>query len=275
MKNLFLAITFFLICNSNYSQENKKALKTSEEIYLMIKNNEYLKLYEKLEDNVKSKVTLDYVRDLVNSLNKTLKNELINFENFKTQIITPLGQESDFDYIIYRFPLNQKDYFETSFILKNDYSKIFSTNIIRIDRMPDVQVIYGAEGQQIPKVGDVITEKDSQTDFIRSIKYRDFNNLIIIDFNDKQEKIRESKFPLNNLKFKSITEFYANGKISLNASYDNGIVIGQFQKFYENGNIKESGNYIKDIEKDGTWNYYDSNGIITKTELFEKGVLIK
>ncbi|WP_394368151.1 toxin-antitoxin system YwqK family antitoxin, partial [Flavobacterium chungangense] len=205
-------------------------------------------------------------------------NTSVDFENFKSEIVVPLDTKSKFDYIVYQFPLtgepNNKDYFEISFILKNNFSKIFSTNVVRIDKMPDITVKYGAEYEKIPKVGEVVTEKNSKTGFIEKIKYRDFNNLIIIEFNEKQVKISESNFLLKNLKFKKITEFYENGNISLIASYDNGIVIGEFKSFYENGNPEKSGLYLEDLKKDKTWNYYNVDGAIVEIEKYQNGKLV-
>ena len=72
-------------------------------------------------------------------------------------------------------------------------------------------------------------------------------------------------FPLDNLKFKTLTKYNEDGKITLIASYNNGIVDGTFKKFYENGILMEEGTY-KMMKKVGLWKYYDEAGNLIKTE---------
>lgn len=74
--------------------------------------------------------------------------------------------------------------------------------------------------------------------------------MITIDFDKHQNKTRETRFPLDNLTYKSITAYHENGKIS------------------------ESGFYGSRLKKDGVWTCFDEQGKLTKTEIYENGKLI-
>lgn len=123
-----------------------------------------------------------------------------------------------------------------------------------------IKVTYGAEHEIIPKIGDTIISNNS-----KKVKYQDGQNLIIEEYFDNGKKSKSTVFPLDNLKFKTLTKYNEDGKITLIASYKNGIVNGLFKKFYENGFLMEEGEY-KTMKKVGIWKYYDEEGNLTKTE---------
>ena len=52
------------------------------------------------------------------------------------------------------------------------------------------------------------------------------------------------------------------------------MIYGIVTYYYENGNINSKGKqYLK--KKLGEWNYYDTSGKLTHTEVYQKGKLIK
>lgn len=123
-----------------------------------------------------------------------------------------------------------------------------------------IKVTYGAEHELIPKVGDTIISNNP-----KSIKYQDGKNFIIEEYFENGKISKNSVFPLDDLKFKTITKSNEAGQITLIASYTNGIVNGWFKKFYEDGIIMEEGEY-KMMKKIGPWKYYDEAGNLYKTE---------
>ena len=135
------------------------------------------------------------------------------------------------------------------------------------------KVTYGAENEQLPIVGDTITEYQKDTNVIKKLKFRDDEKLTIIEFKSDGEKYKKAIYSLDNLKFKTVTKYHNNGNIVLIANYDNGIVTGKFQKFYDNGNPKSLGLYNK-MKKEGLWKYYNENGDFVKEELYKNGELV-
>jgi antitoxin component YwqK of YwqJK toxin-antitoxin module len=123
-----------------------------------------------------------------------------------------------------------------------------------------IKITYGAENENIPAIGDTIISNNP-----KSIKFQDGKNFIIEEYFENKKKSKSTVFPLDNLKFKTLTKYNENGKIILIASYNNGIVDGAFKKFYENGILMEEGEY-KMMKKVGLWKYYDETGNLTKTE---------
>lgn len=122
------------------------------------------------------------------------------------------------------------------------------------------KVTYGAENEIIPKIGDTIISNNSKI-----VKYQDGKYLSIDEYFDNGKKSKSTVFPLENLKFKTLTKYNEECKIILIASYNNGIVDGTFKKFYENGILMDEGEY-KMMKKVGLWKYYDETGILIKTE---------
>lgn len=123
-----------------------------------------------------------------------------------------------------------------------------------------IKVTYGAENEHIPTIGDTIISNNPKI-----IKYQDGKNFIIEEYFDNGKKSKTTVFPLNNLKFKTLTKYNEDGYITLIASYNNGIVNGLFKKFYENGILMEEGEY-KMMKKIGLWKYYNELGNLIKTE---------
>jgi len=137
-----------------------------------------------------------------------------------------------------------------------------------------VEVTVGAEKEVIPKIGDTIPTFFEDEKTLKNLKYSDEEKLTIQEFKYTGEIYKLTEFPLDNLKYKTLTKYNLNGNVILIANYDNGIVDGYFQKFYDNGKPMKVGNYKKLI-KIGEWKYYDDNGELTKTEIYENGKLIR
>ena len=284
MKKKFVLTILILITQFGFAQNDKKAVKTSKTVLELIKQKNYKEFFNSFEDTVKLKieeyqnrVNSNYIKKTVDNFNETLSNKKIDFDNFNKKVIVPIEGNTKLNYVVYQFPLNNKDgksYFETSFLTENDFTKIYSVDIVKVQKIKNAKVIHGAEEEEIPKSGEVITENYDDTSLIKKIKYRDSTHLIIIDFDKKQNKTRETRFPLDNLTYKSIIAYHKNGNVRLIANYDKGIVSGNFTKFYEKGKISESGFYGSGFKKDGVWTYFNENGKLTKTEIYEKGELI-
>jgi antitoxin component YwqK of YwqJK toxin-antitoxin module len=283
-KKIVLTI-LILITQFGFAQNDKKAVKTSKGVLELIKQKDYTEFFNSFEDTIKTRIEeyqksagSDYIQKTVDDFNETLSNAKIDFDNFNKKLVVPIDGNSKLNYVVYQFPMGKKndskDYLETSFFKENNFTKIYSIDIVRVQRMPNVKVIHGAEEEEIPESGEVVSENYDDTGFVKKIKYRDFTHLITIDFDRHQNKTRETRLPLDNLTYKSITAYYENGNIRLLANYDNGLVAGNFTEFHENGKISESGFYGNGLKKDGVWTYFDEQGKLTKTETYENGKLI-
>jgi antitoxin component YwqK of YwqJK toxin-antitoxin module len=123
-----------------------------------------------------------------------------------------------------------------------------------------LKVIYGAEEEAIPAIGDTIISTSQKTK-----KYQNGKFLFIEEHFEIGMKKKLSTFPLENLKYKTLTKYNEQGNVILIANYDNGLVTGLFKKFYENGKLMEEGEYIK-MKKVGIWKYYNESGTLFKTE---------
>jgi hypothetical protein len=126
----------------------------------------------------------------------------------------------------------------------------------------ELKVIYGAEEELIPAIGDTIICSNQKTK-----KYQDGNFLTVEELFDNGKKYKVLVYPLSNLKYKTLTKYNESGNIILIANYSNGLVTGYFKKFYENGKIMEEGEY-QNMTKIGEWKYYDQNGMLEKTEKY-------
>lgn len=286
MKRTFVLTILILITQFGYAQNDKQAVKTSKLVWELIKQKDYAKFLDSFEDSIKikieeyqKKVGSDYIQQTVDNFNEILSNTKIDFDNFNKKTIVPIEGNTKLNYVVYEFPIrdnnNSKDYFETSFIIENDFTKVHSVDVIKVQKMLNAKVIHGAEEEKIPETGEVIIKNYNDTGFIKKIKYRDSTHLITIDFNKEQQKTRETRFPLDNLTYKSIIAYHKNGNVRLIANYDNGLVTGNFTKFHENGKISETGFYGDGLKKDGIWIYFDEQGKIIKTEFYEAGKLEK
>ncbi|MEO9891689.1 hypothetical protein [Aurantibacter sp.] len=285
MRKTFILIIVILTTQIGFTQNDKKAVKTSKAVLELIKQKNYTEFLSSFEDSIRIRIEdyqkkfgADYIQKTVDGLNASLSHAEIDFKNFNKKMVVPIEGKTKLDYVTYQFPLggekDGKDYFETAFLSKNDFTRIYSVNIIKVQRMPKASVTYGAENEIIPEPGEVIKENYENTGFIKKVKYRDFTHLITVDFDKEQNKTRETKFPLDNLTFKSIVAYHKNGNIRLITNYNNGIVTGNFTKFYENGKIRESGFYNDGMSKDGVWAYFDKDGKLEKTENYKDGNLI-
>lgn len=68
-------------------------------------------------------------------------------------------------------------------------------------------------------------------------------------------------------------EYYSDGKIKSRGTFRNNEKEGHFHAFYLSGKPLLSGQYSKG-HQNGTWIYYDENGIISKQETYEDGKLV-
>jgi antitoxin component YwqK of YwqJK toxin-antitoxin module len=271
-------IIFLFFFQSSFAQDSQKAVEFSKSTLNLIKTESYLELMNSFEDTIKKNLSIELIKMNVGPWLKILDTTTVDFENYKLDFVVPFYDDSTLAYFRYRFPLgnaiNERDYFETYFLVSSNFNKIFGVNLVKIERMPEVNVTVGAEHEEIPSVGQVITKNNEQTGFIEKIKYRDFHHLIIIDFDAKQNKISETILPLDNLKYKTLTNYTKKGTIEYIASYNNGIVIDEFREFYPNGFLKEIGVYREGFKKDGEWKYFDEGGNLIKTVFYNDGELI-
>lgn len=129
----------------------------------------------------------------------------------------------------------------------------------------EAKVTYGAENETLPNLADTVREYYSETANLKRLKFRDSTKLTIIEFDTKNNKITSTIFPLDNLKYKTLTKYNGAGLIVLVASYDHGIVTGKFQKYFDNGKLMQEGAYDK-MKKVGEWRYYNEQGKLVKTE---------
>ena len=286
MKRTFVLTILILITQFGFAQNDRKAVETSKAVLEIIKQKDYTKFLNSFEDTIKirireyeEKVNSDYIQKTVDNFNKTLSNAKIDFENFNKKVIVPIEGDTKLNYIVYQFPMgsgnDDKDYFETSFLTKNNFTKIYSVDIVKVKRMPKIKVIHGAEEEKIPELGEIITKKYDDANLIKKIKYRNLTHLITIDFDKEQNKTRETRFPLDNLTYKSIIAYHKNGNVRLIANYNNGLVTENFTKFHKNGKISENGFYGSGLKKDGIWTYFDEHGKLIKTEIYVEGELKK
>ena len=287
-KIILVGILTVSIFNFSYSQEAEfkddevfldrketlQAISTSKKVLKFVKSQNTESIISLFEDKVKTMLKPDDATNAISGFLKIINNEEIDFNNYRVIQITHEIEGYD-ELYKFRFPMgnnvDHKDYFETIFLKDGNFEKIYSLNFIRALRMKEVNVTFGAEDEKIPTVGEVKVERYENTNFIESIKYRDFDYLVIIKFDERQNKVSESRFPLNELTFIHVTKFFSNGQIELIGSYRNGVVIGHFQTFYENGNTREEGTYIEGIKEDGYWKYYSEDGNLEKIVNFEFG----
>jgi antitoxin component YwqK of YwqJK toxin-antitoxin module len=68
-------------------------------------------------------------------------------------------------------------------------------------------------------------------------------------------------------------QYYQDGKLKLRGTYKTGEKEGQFTAFYNSGQPMITGQYSLG-HQDGKWVYFDEKGIVTKTEMYDKGRVI-
>ena len=79
------------------------------------------------------------------------------------------------------------------------------------------------------------------------------------------------KFNYENDIMHGKAEFFdENGILYQKGFYKNALRVNECIIYFPNGKIKERGNYLLD-EKDGAWNYYDTNGILINTIHYKFG----
>lgn len=80
----------------------------------------------------------------------------------------------------------------------------------------------------------------------------------------------------------TIKNYYESGKVSREATYVAGALVGPLHEWYENGQLKVKGQYKDPGDprppytiKTGTWSYYAESGKLIKEEFYEEGKLVK
>jgi antitoxin component YwqK of YwqJK toxin-antitoxin module len=293
MKYILIFLIVIQGTQIGFCQNEDVAIKTSKNIYQLIQKKNYAEFIGNFEEDVEQRIleyqktnNKNYIKETVDKYHRDLLGSIVDFNKYKTKTITPHSRVKDklSESIAFQFEFGEfndgLDYFEVAFKIGSDYSKVYSVNVVVADRMSNLserkiisklKIIHGAEEESIPTEGEIDVQRYSETGFLKKIKYRDFENLIISEYDEKQNKIQDTTYPLNDLGFKSLIEYYTNGNIKLIANYKNGEVIGNFTKFYKNGKIEKTGSYIMGSKKDGIWNYFDEKGKLINTELYEPG----
>lgn len=86
-------------------------------------------------------------------------------------------------------------------------------------------------------------------------------------FDDRGDTIESTTY-VNDEKNGPWFKIYEFGYIKGN--YKNSHLDGKYENFYFDGKIKESG-YYRDGDRMGEWDFYENNGMITKTEIWREG----
>ena len=87
--------------------------------------------------------------------------------------------------------------------------------------------------------------------------------------------ILESKYSLKNgLMDGKMTSYYGNGEKKLEEEYKDGELNGKSVSYYVTGKRNYEANFKNGIP-DGTWYYYDENGDLYNTQIFENGKLVE
>lgn len=137
-----------------------------------------------------------------------------------------------------------------------------------------IVAIYGAENEILPKKGDTIKEYYKNTKALKYVKYIDKEYLYIIGYYEDGTKDILKRFPLSNLKDKTLTFYYNNGSIKKVANYISGRASGKFTEYYKNEVLK-SIKYYNRIRKDSIWSFFNKDGQLLKKEFYDMGRLLK
>lgn len=100
-------------------------------------------------------------------------------------------------------------------------------------------------------------------------------------------QLKRTPIDWTSYKKQFITVFYPSGAKHFEINWVNGTMVDEFKEYYETGAIKVIGNYLnpKDLDpgslpssrhsiENGTWSYYDENGILIKEQIYENGTLL-
>lgn len=63
-------------------------------------------------------------------------------------------------------------------------------------------------------------------------------------------------------------EYYQNGNLASEGTYDDGLEDGYWKDYHENGNIAAEGYYSQGKET-GTWRFYDEQGKLEEEENYD------
>ncbi len=153
--------------------------------------------------------------------------------------------------------------------------------------------VFYLEGKRFVQFNPEIMHEFSSLQLLKSQVYEKLCSVKKMKFEvswysqDKQDYVKEV-YDRNGNKESQIFQFFTKSPFSIYrlTKQRNGIVIEE--RLYENGNntmyyIKEYGGNGKIIRegkienntKDGKWKYYSTDGSLTKTEFYSKGVLKK
>ena len=67
-------------------------------------------------------------------------------------------------------------------------------------------------------------------------------------------------------------EYYQEGTLKAEGSYDNGRHVGVWKYYYPSGRKEQTGSFNKQGKKDGTWRWYFESGNLLKEENFRNGL---
>ena len=102
--------------------------------------------------------------------------------------------------------------------------------------------------------------------------YENVINGTLNEFDNKKNLVKSTAFQFNRQSGPVIT-YYGNGEKQTETNYVNGQKSGRHYEYRENGSVKVKGNHLYDVRQ-GTWQYFDTQGKITKTETYSRGQLI-
>lgn len=78
----------------------------------------------------------------------------------------------------------------------------------------------------------------------------------------------DGQYDLNSARTGLWISYYENGSKWSESYYVDGVQDGHSLTFYPNGKVRYIGEY-KQGERIGEWKFYDEEGVVTKTEIFE------
>ena len=90
--------------------------------------------------------------------------------------------------------------------------------------------------------------------------------------NHANKKINDFGTPIiSKAKTGIIKQYYDNGKVSSEFTYQNGVKKGEMKTYYPNGNIRTKGYLLNDTTLNGEYFIYDTSGRLYKKILYKDG----
>lgn len=66
-------------------------------------------------------------------------------------------------------------------------------------------------------------------------------------------------------------KWYKNGQLQLQATFKNGVLVGQFKEYYPSGNLSRMGQYNKDGKLKGSITHWHENGEKAEEDKYNVG----